>query len=410
MINRYRGICESCQQQFVFRAVVPLATTDSLRFCCPGCNIELSSGLSLDYSVPRMDLKPHGFILDNEHALVNGPVVTVATDLPVHKTLHTNVLMEGGSPFLLLSQKMGPSFIDWRNKVDALQMLRQNQFSHVKQIVDYARAANWGMVRKCLETMLEADAPKDDISTIYKCFRMMGVFYAPLISIPEMAEFLEEYYVFLNDCFNNKKSEYKSLLEEWSNLPLYRSLRTKALSTFIRVLSHFDAFIVGLMYNEMPSTLKVQIDDYRIFRDDYSVVKAVYQDLFELMSQLLIFLGAVINLSARGTPWQYVTGAKSLNAFKKRPAFERFKILSELPKLSGLIGGVSRPMRNSIGHFSADYQPCTGQLQYDDGTSMNYIVFLGELFAAVKSLWFIMIVIEKTDIDMVRLGVEMHKT
>jgi hypothetical protein len=237
----------------------------------------------------------------------------------------------------------------------------------------------------------------------------MGTLYAPLISIPEMVEFLDEYYVFLNDCLDNKKSAYKALLEEWSNLPLYRGLRAKALSTFLRVLSHFDAFIVGLLFNEMPDTLKAQIDDYRIFRDDYSVVKAFYQDLFELTSQLLIFLGAVINLSTRGTPWQYVTGVKSLNAFKKKPAFERFKILSELPKLSSLVGGVSRPMRNSIGHFSADYRPCTGQLQYDDGTAKNYIVFLGELFAAVKSLWFILIVIEKTDIDMTRFGVEMNE-
>jgi hypothetical protein len=352
-----------------------------------------------------MELEPHGFTLDAEHASLSEPVVTVATDLPVHKTRHTNPLPEGGSPFLLLTQEMGSSFMKWKGKVDALQMLRQNQFPHVRQLVDYARAGNWDMVRQCLTTMFKEDAPEDDLSTIYACYRVMGVLYAPLISVPEMTDLLNEYYTFLNDCFDKKKSEYKALLEEWSRMPLYRGLRTKALSIFLRVLEHFDAFIVGLLYNEMPTALKAHIDDFRVFRDDFSVVKALYQDLFELTSQLLVFLGAVINLSARGAPWEYVTGVKSFDAFKKKTAFERFKILSEVPKLSGLVGGVSRPMRNSIGHFSADYQPCTGHLQYDNGTELNYIVFVGELFAAVKALWFTLIVIEKADIDMTRLGV-----
>lgn len=62
-------------------------------------------------------------------------------------------------------------------------------------------------------------------------------------------------------------------------------------------------------------------------------------------------------------------------------------------------------MRNSIGHFSADYQPGTGKIHYDDGTEQNYIVFVGELFSAVKALWFTLIFIEKADIDMTRLEI-----
>ena len=165
----------------------------------------------------------------------------------------------------------------------------------------------------------------------------MGTLYAPLIPMSQMTELLNEYYVFLNDCLDEKETEYKMLLDEWSNMPLYRGLRTKALSTYLRVLSHFDAFIVGLLYNEMPSALKASIDDYRVFRDDYSVVKGLYQDLFELTSQLLIFVGAVINLSVRGAPWEYVTGVKSRNPFEGKTAFERFKFLSALPRLSGLV-------------------------------------------------------------------------
>ncbi len=52
-------------------------------------------------------------------------------------------------------------------------------------------------------------------------------------------------------------------------------------------------------------------------------------------------------------------------------------------------------MRNSIGHFSADYEPCSGNLRFDDGTQQNYIAFLGEFYAAVKALWFSLISLKR---------------
>jgi len=366
----------------------------------------LSCALSLDYSVPHMDLSPSGFALDANHDAVSEPVVTVATDLPVHKNRHMTSLNEGGSPFLLLVNEMGgPSFHAWKQKLDVLQQLRETRFSDLRQLIDFARAGNWDMVGNCLETMFDEEPSDETLATIRMCYRVMAVMYVPLISQSVQFEILKEYYGFLNDCTNTKATQYKSLLEEWRTMPLYRGFRTKALSAFLRVLEHFDAFTVGLLFEEMPQALQGQIDDYRIFRDDYAVVKVMYQDLFELTSQLLIFLGAIVNLSKRGAPWHYASGDCSRKAFSKKTAFERFKMLSELPKLSGLLGRMSRPMRNSIGHFSADYEPCTGNLRYDDGSQLNYIVFLHEFLAAVRSLSFILTVVEKADIDMSRLGV-----
>jgi len=246
----------------------------------------------------------------------------------------------------------------------------------------------------------------DDLATINACYRVIGVLYVQLITRHEMTELLTEYYGFLNDCFANKRGAYKTLLEELASMTFYRGFRTRVLSTMLRVLSHFDAFIAGLLYNEMPDALKAKIGEYRIFRDDYSTVKALFQDLFEITSQLLIFFGAIVNLSLRNDPWQYANGASTFNSFKKQVAFERFKILSEAPKLLGIVGAINRPMRNSIGHFSADYDPKTGNLRYDDGSEENYLVFLGEFLTAVKAHWFTLIVVEKMDIDMNRLGVE----
>jgi len=299
---------------------------------------------------------------------------------------------------------MPGKFPAWIDKVHTLQHLRQNQFVIAEQLVNFARTGNWQMAGDCLSDVFDEkiSATRQTIQLTYKAFT---IFYAPLLVDPPMFDYLDEYFPHLNECMEKKKIAYASLLNDWSVDPQYRGFRLKALSSFLRVLSHFDAFVVGLLFNEMPKKMQDDIDSYRIFRDDYAFVKGLYQDLFELTSQLLIFLGNIVNLSVRGNAEHYYTGETTTKKFIQQSAFNRFKILPEFPVVSTLLGNVSRPMRNSIGHFSADYEPCTGNLRYDDGSNQNYIAFLGDFYSAVKSLWFILIFIEKTDVDMVRLSI-----
>jgi len=406
MINKYLATCDSCKQKFIFRAVVPLATTDSLRFSCPECESELWANLTLDYSVPKMDLAPQGFILDDLLQEYDLPIITVATDLPVHKVKHVLSLPEGGSPFLWMHHEMGAAFPIWREKVDSLQSLRHGRLHDIRRLLDYCRISRWDNVRKCIEESSKDLIPlnnefsfSEPIKSIHLCYRIISCIYTPLVLPEKMLEFLEEYYAFLNDCINTKDNQYKNLIGNWRENPEYQAFRSKILGTFLRVFDHFDAFIVGLLYEEMPPSLQERIDEYRIFRDDYLVIKALYQDIFELTSQLTVFLGAIINLSIRNDSCLFSNGDRSFNRFKRRTAFERLQILSEVPRLNTLLSAVSRPMRNTIGHFSAYYDCRSGDLQYDDGTNINYIVFLGQFFTAVKALWFMLIFVEKMDID-----------
>ena len=93
MINTYLATCDSCQQKFIFRAVVPLATTDSLRFSCPECESELWANLNLDYSVPKMDLTPQGFILG---------VPLQEYDLPIYQRGHWSLSHRQSIPMYLV--------------------------------------------------------------------------------------------------------------------------------------------------------------------------------------------------------------------------------------------------------------------------------------------------------------------
>lgn len=238
MINRYVGTCGSCNGNFIFRAVVPLARTDAMRFCCPACGVELSAGLSVDYSIPKMTLQPSGFIIKPWVGEQLPTVVTVATDLPVHREKHVRPLHEGGSPFLLMCEELGPKFLEWKGKVDCLQHLRETSFERVIQLVDHGRAARWNSVRRVLEDLFNEQLPAlvTEDAIIYACYRVMSVLYAPLMPVGEAGDILKDYYQYLNDCLSNKTTQYHELLRGWLQGAEFMSFRAKAFTAFGRVL------------------------------------------------------------------------------------------------------------------------------------------------------------------------------
>jgi hypothetical protein len=83
-----------------------------------------------------MNLHPSGFTLQPWKGESLPTIITVSTDLPVHRVKHVNSLPEGGSPFLLISQGLGPKFLEWKDKVDGLQHLREHRFEEVMQLID----------------------------------------------------------------------------------------------------------------------------------------------------------------------------------------------------------------------------------------------------------------------------------
>lgn len=400
MINRYKAICNSCNETFIFRAVVPLATTEDFCFGCPNCNIKLIGELELDYQVPKMLIKPLGFELTEEWLPEgNHHVITMATDLPVHRDKHKNTLDKGGSPFLWLMVKMEESFMKWKEKVDYLQSIRHDRLALIKTIVNYAEMRAWDKVKEMLSPEVLTKS-SSEMETIYSFNRFLSTFYLPLIPIDNMMEIMDDYYPHLNNCRNNHLETYKSLLEGFVNTFGYNNFRIKLFNTFVRVLERYDAFIVGNLYEQMPHSLQSDINSYRIFRNDYDLVKGLFQDIFELNIHSLIFVATILNLSCRSDPSHFYDGSTNCNRFLRKVAFKKLEILNELPIVEKLLLEVSRTMRNKIGHFSANYNYLTGNVVYDDGTEMNYIEFLGHFSRSIKSLWFLLILTEKCDLEM----------
>jgi len=224
----------------------------------------------------------------------------------------------------------------------------------------------------------------------------------PLIEIDKMVEISNEYFVYLNDCLANKKDKYALLLENFINHHDFKSFKLKVFETHLRAIENYYAYIPGLAYEYFSSAAKKDINNYRVYRDDFNLIKSLYLDIFELLSRMLFYIGCIVNLSIRDDYQMYYTGMIKAKKFKKLPAYDRMFVLKELPKLEKFINNVQHPLRNNIGHFNVRYDFRKGVLAYDDGTEQNYIIFLKFVLDAVRSLWFVIVLTEKIELDLRR--------
>jgi hypothetical protein len=405
MIARYLVICSSCSKEFILRAVLPKAKNSPFSFPCPVCKIRLKGEFKLDCNPIKSDVIFSNFSKSKSQNVVSLPIVTISTEIPIHKLHHDKPLLKGGSPFLWFAQNMSSTFFDWYRTVEVLYFISEKQGKFLEQLVNYASIESWNRVKSILAQNLDEDIEKiNDHQVIYLSHRMLSAFYQPLIKLDEMVEILEEYYFHLNNCLEKHTIDYKNMLNNYYALYGFSMFKKQVYETYYKILMNFDSFIAGLFYENTTKSIRKELMNYRLFRDDFGIVKSLYQDIFELNSKAMLYVGSVINLSKRNNSCDFASGIKSCNKFRKLKSFQKLKVLDEFVLLKKFMGKVSRPMRNSIGHFGAEYDYISGDLVFEDNSIQNYIEFLGQFSWSVKSMWFLLALVEKVEIDRCRLA------
>ncbi len=155
----------------------------------------------------------------------------------------------------------------------------------------------------------------------------------------------------------------------------------------MNAFSHYDALIPGLTYEYLKD--KVNINELQIFRDDFDELKIIYQDLFEISSTALAYIGAFVNLSFRDSPDKWSKkwkggNTRGIKRILEDRASEREFIVDEMPYLKALYDEIDRHTRNDIGHFKIYYDFKSGMLIDEKGNQENIRLFLYDLLGAVR--------------------------
>jgi hypothetical protein len=325
---------------------------------------------------------------------IDAPAVTVATDVPVHvDLLRGDAAVPALTPFIRLVMELGPeNSTNLADSVGAIRAARDATFPSLRRAAGaFSRGDNEGAVRALSDSATTTDVQStpgiEFPVAVLLGFAFMRA-YEPIGStrlvLEARQELLEMVAAAAKVNSGRLVSEIRSFEED--RLPQHRR---DVLDAAVTVLDDVEPIIAARCAEYLAGSSKV--DDFRVMRDDFDVLKVRYQDAFELGSRSIVFLSRLANIALRGDPSAYAGEAKPVGfaAAAKMKAYRREPWLADYPAARRVYDAVHRRTRNNIGHRSVRYDIAQGVLSFDDGTEENYLHFLVDYLAAVRLMHYL---------------------
>jgi hypothetical protein len=164
-----------------------------------------------------------------------------------------------------------------------------------------------------------------------------------------------------------------------------------------RFIGHFDAWQMGVLRRMMPSDRLPMLEELTLFRDEFDILRDLYQQGFETVCKTLRFAVAAQNTVKRQDPGDFgidvPTGAnlkanpKSLNAYDKLPNAARLAYVRQVPRWEGYAALLNNRTRNAIGHATARHDLRTGRIFSDkEPDGVQYLDLVADVFGVFDAL------------------------
>jgi len=311
--------------------------------------------------------------------------VAVATDVPVHLGLvgvtGQRAMM---SPFILVSQTLGlDRTSDLMSEVDRLRALREQLFPAVRRAASFWAERDLEGLTKALKAVPGSEGLDWKNETPMALFdNLAGLLFEPVEQPGVRERCAEELLKLLRVALDDHLDALGSLFAEYDSGPLEEH-RRRVVGAVFGALNDVDALFPALWAEAMDG--HIDLEPYRVMRDDFAQRKSSYQDLFELGSRTLAFTAPIANLALRGDHRAFCDGKTRTPAkARKARAFDRADWLADFPEAAPRFDAVSRHTRNDIGHALVRLDVRNGVLVYDDGVEQNYMLFLVDWLQAVR--------------------------
>ena len=404
MVNRNHVRCYACDRVLAIRVTVA-GGLQRFMFACPYCQTQLTGSFYAEQPTgPLPGPQPKSFELKSEDfelvefdpARETAEMLSVAvnTDLPLHMSLPSQPVTETRlMPFLQFVSAAGHRD-EVGAAVDRVNVLRQMRFELLPSVRRAAAFYGAGDMERLKEHVADtgvADSPiaKEDpwavLGVILQGFlRVIGTDAARRGARDELGDLMRQ-------ATERDVSAVRTFLEDYIGRALAEH-RRRVIDTLIGALEASDALMPGLCLEAAPD---LPLDDFRIQRADFDELKSRYQDLFELASRTLVVPAALANVVHRGDPRQYKDGERrSPKVALGARAEKRQGWLDELPAARQLYDDSARKTRNLIGHRLVGYDYARASLIDDKGNAHNYLLFLRDYLAAVRTAAYMVDVVE----------------
>ena len=165
-----------------------------------------------------------------------------------------------------------------------------------------------------------------------------------------------------------------------------------------RVIEHFiadyEAWEMGKLVRYVDDDASGVLDELVLFRDEFPLVRDLYQQGFEMACKCLWILVAAQNGAKRQDADAFgddhpdsVPRVRTLAQFDRLSNAHKIAYAAQVPGWECLTSFLSSRRRNTIGHATARHDLRSGRVVSDtDPDGITYIDFLGETFGVFEAL------------------------
>jgi hypothetical protein len=411
VIVRQQLRCQTCEEPFVARLGIGSGRLP-LIFQCPHCEVALRATLEPDPKTLDLNFKSED-VVPEEDAAEEDEIqsVTVYADVPVPKAMQGIPAKNANlSPFILFAQVIGHGELgELMGRVEAMRSFRTNVFPKLRRAASLIRTGDFTALAAAVDR-LPGVADIEGLCEqhpLYQFGRYVETLYLPFASLePRIAAIGELGTLLIAAEHHEGGPEH---LETLNNRADWIEHRRRIYESVVNALSLVETLMPAMAWEQVDEK-KYKVDDYLVMRDDFDQLKGVYQDLFELGSRSLAYVGSILNLVVRGDPRQFSNGKRcSLTKALRATANQREFILDELPQAKLLYDQIDRHTRNDIGHRLVSFDFATQTLVDDKGRQTNYLLFLEDFLGAVRFSSYLLGVAEKVTLHAIQADVPQRR-
>ena len=389
-IVRYPVECPGCKIGIILRLGVGHEKRQGFFYVCPKCQAATRGALIWSGGAHTRVELADGRELRSEDGCTE--VLSINPEIPAFPGAKS-MAEPGGSPFITFFQWLGP---------DGIQQY-QRAFYQMRHAID----KDWRRLARLSTYYLNHDArhfdkalkswlpkgqrfPAADWQRDHTVHSLYILFFGPMWALHPQRYFLEMK-VAWNALWSPDRNNFKqvvSFAKDEIGTSAFTNTQRDLFEQTGRYVDLIGAMFPGLLCDLLPDAHQPQVDQLRLFRDEYEMLRDLYIQTFETSHKVLRWVLGTVNADAYGDPDRFVSvpgmdpevakhPPKNLKAFTKSVSASKRAWLPLLPEWHRCWDSLlDRHLRNDIGHASARHQLPTGLIQRDGRPPLPYTRFV----------------------------------
>ena len=398
MISRYPLACHGCSENFMVRLGIEPTGGTLFYFPCPYCQLPIAgeiSGRELDEL--RVTFEADRLLYDEqEHSDLR--VVTVNPFVPSSYEADS-FSPTGAFPMMtllrLLSHETVMEFKEQRD--DALGVV-EGVWPSTRMLFQYYLQDNRPMFLKmAMGTFGLEWEPGTAHERTSVAFQALAQVTTVMIGVTG------NHSIKIMDRFANK---YAAATKHVVHLQAMRergglatALERDVFTELSRFVNKFESWEMGRLTRFVKPAADSELESLVLYRNEFSIVRDLFQQGFELACKCLWPLVAAQNSVKRGDPHDFgdvhppidvvpvKSRPKNLGKFDKLSSAHKIAYVAQVPGWESFATMLDSKRRNTIGHATAHHELQTGRIVSDvDPVGITYLNFLGMTFDLFEAL------------------------